>query len=306
MPTPQNIQRAELQEVSWDGQQIGEAIGEPFRVQFNPETLKVSFSNQTSGSNPSGGSAMQFVGQGKTSLSLDLWFDITSPDGVPQRLMKTDSRNPNPLEDVRDLTREVLYFITPKPASRNRFLPPGVQFLWGSFLFQGIMDSANETLEFFSEEGNPLRASISITISQQSIFYRRGVRGSPYGGSTAATAPSTTGFSSQSSATAGFGTHSAASPTPVSALPRGPNGNRTPSVPEAFEQGLNSIRAKSRQALAAMRNAADEVQGAIRRVDEPFQQTAARLGLGDRWQELADIKDIEQPRLRPLGKLLPF
>jgi len=43
---------------------------------------------------------------------------------------------------------------------------PGVRFRWGSFQFDGIVDSLEESLEFFSSDGYPLRASMSIGISQ--------------------------------------------------------------------------------------------------------------------------------------------
>ena len=48
-------------------------------------------------------------------------------------------------------------------------MPPAVCFLWGSFRFDGIMESLEESLEFFSSEGKPLRASMSLNISQQRI-----------------------------------------------------------------------------------------------------------------------------------------
>ena len=52
------------------------------QVQFNPETLKVSFANQIA--TPSGAGdqkgtpARQFVGAGTTKLSLQLWFDVSA------------------------------------------------------------------------------------------------------------------------------------------------------------------------------------------------------------------------------------
>src|SRR6266571_7985357 len=53
-------------------------------VQFNPETLKVSFANQvvtpSGGGDQKGTPGMQFVGAGTTKLSVQLWFDITVPE----------------------------------------------------------------------------------------------------------------------------------------------------------------------------------------------------------------------------------
>ena len=59
-------------------------------VQFNPETLKVTFANQIvqgSGAGDQRGSpARQFVGAGTTKLSLQLWFDVTAyPAGTARR-----------------------------------------------------------------------------------------------------------------------------------------------------------------------------------------------------------------------------
>src|SRR5215211_3777615 len=53
------------------------------KVQFNPESLKVSFANQIqtpSGAGDQRGTpARQFVGAGTTKLTLQLWFDVTAP-----------------------------------------------------------------------------------------------------------------------------------------------------------------------------------------------------------------------------------
>ena len=135
-------------------------------VQFNPDSLKVSFANQVatpSGSGDQNGpQARQFVGAGTTKLSATLYFDVTS--AIPQGLPEVD--------DVRRLTQRVAYFITPAgdpPNNPKKFIPPSVRFRWGSFQFDGIMESMEETLELFSFEGLPLRASVAIALTQQKI-----------------------------------------------------------------------------------------------------------------------------------------
>jgi len=146
----------------------GEAIDKPagsgqsVTVQFNPETLKVSFANEIKtpggGDQKSGTAGRQFVGEGTTKLALQLWFDVTAMEE-------------NPVDDVRRLTQKVVYFMTPQPVgSSPKKLPPGVRFLWGSFIFEGVVDSLEESLEFFSSEGKPLRANVSLTLSQQKIL----------------------------------------------------------------------------------------------------------------------------------------
>ena len=46
------------------------------------------------------------------------------------------------VDDVRELTQKVVYFIRPKalPDDATKFVPPGVRFAWGSFIFDGLVD----------------------------------------------------------------------------------------------------------------------------------------------------------------------
>jgi contractile injection system tube protein len=137
--------------------------GQQFEVQFNPETLKVTFANaivQPQGGDQSSGSGgRQFVGEGTTKLALQLWFDVTA--------MEKD-----PVDDVRRLTQKVVYFMTPQKSDKDpkKLAPPGVAFQFGTFLFKGMVEALEETLEFFSPEGKPLRASVNLTLAQQKIL----------------------------------------------------------------------------------------------------------------------------------------
>jgi hypothetical protein len=167
MPDATKVAKAELREIEIKAD-ITNEINEDknVKVQFNPETLKVSFKNTVvapaGGGDQNGTPSLQYVGSGSTSLTLQLWFDLT----VPQ------SDTANQVSDVRKYTEKVAYFITPAQKQENNatiYIPPAVRFLWGSFQFDGIMTSLEESLEFFSSEGIPLRASITVTISQQKI-----------------------------------------------------------------------------------------------------------------------------------------
>ena len=46
-------------------------------------------------------------------------------------------------------------------------VPPVVRFEWGTFLFSGLIESYRETLDFFSSEGVPLRAQVSLSMTHQ-------------------------------------------------------------------------------------------------------------------------------------------
>ena len=76
------------------------------------------------------------------------------------------------VDDVRRLTQKVIFFMTPTPdkADQKKMVPPATRFVWGSFLFDGIVEGLEETLEFFSPDGKPLRAQVSMTLGQQKIL----------------------------------------------------------------------------------------------------------------------------------------
>jgi len=137
--------------------------GQNVTVQFNPDTLKVTFANQLvqpqGGDQAAGNTGRQFVGAGTTKLALTLWFDVTAMIDEP-------------VDDVRRLTSKVIFFMTPQKDKKDakKLVPPGVRFSWGSFLFDGMVDGLEESLEFFSPGGKPLRASIGLTLSQQKIL----------------------------------------------------------------------------------------------------------------------------------------
>jgi hypothetical protein len=163
MPDTSPIAKAELREL--DDKFENEINRDQWTsVQFNPETLKVAFANQIQtpegAGDQNGTPARQFVGAGTTKLTLQIWFDVMAlPDGE------------NTENDVRNLTKKVSYFITPKAADNDpkKFTPPAVRFLWGSFSFDGIMESLEESLEYFSPDGRPLRANLSLSLTQQKI-----------------------------------------------------------------------------------------------------------------------------------------
>lgn len=160
MPQPQKLEKAKLIEVKSDGSE-----GTTLPVQFNPQSLKLNFSNQWASGNQPQGSSPQFVGTSTTKLSMELWFDVTLPlpDGAP------DARG-----DVRNLTAAVAYFMTVQnpndPKQENR-VPPKMKFQWGSFLFNGTMDSMDETIDLFSPDGVPLRANVSINLSKHDLTF---------------------------------------------------------------------------------------------------------------------------------------
>ena len=170
--------KAQLRELKSDG--TTEVPNSAVPVQINPETLKVSYTNtlkqaENTSTNKNGTSAVQFLSQGTTKLSVQLWFDVTAVLPPAQA----------GVTDVRKMTQKIAYFMQAKPADNdpNTVVPPAVRFVWGTFQFDGLMESMEESLEFFSPDGVPLRASVTISLMKQSIQFAF-ASGSPSPGST--------------------------------------------------------------------------------------------------------------------------
>lgn len=169
MPGPGKITRATLQPITWGEDGGPDTYGEEFEVQFNPETLKLTFSNQVAGGNQAGGSSIQFNSKGKTKLAFDLFFDVTDPK-IASKFAKPSK--PDSTADVRKISDMVLSYMQTEPNSEGeetRYVPSGVRFTWGSFRFDGVMDSVSETLDFFSADGVPLRSTVSVSLTKQDV-----------------------------------------------------------------------------------------------------------------------------------------
>lgn len=175
MNTVRELMKAKLIEIIWNssGQAEVKSGGNEVTVQFNPASLKVAFTNQVQTNDQSTNSAIQFVGRGSSKLTLELIFDIsTYRGGADSGNGDTGTTAPT---DVRELTDKVARFMKPEEEAEGeetRYIPPGVRFSWGSFLFDGIVESMDETLDLWSEDGRPLRATVALGLSQQGIFIK--------------------------------------------------------------------------------------------------------------------------------------
>jgi hypothetical protein len=169
MPDQQKIKKAVLQKIAWNEEGQVSNEGPKFEVQFNPETLNVAFSNQVAGGDQAGGSAIQFNSKGTTKLTFDLVFDVTDPK-IAERF-NADNK-PTSTKDVRKVTKLVADFMQTERSGSGKdakFTPPGIRFSWGSFRFDGVVNSITEKLEFFSADGIPLRSTLSVSITKQDV-----------------------------------------------------------------------------------------------------------------------------------------
>ena len=120
---------------------------------FNPESLKLSLTNNLGGQENSN----QATQPAKPKLETTLIFD-SSDLGM----------------DVRGGfitgTRALKEMALTNPEHNNA--PPVLELVWGNFRFEGVIESFNETLDFWSGEGVPLRSTVQLTM--QGVFGQDG------------------------------------------------------------------------------------------------------------------------------------
>ena len=125
------------------------------KVHFNPEKLELTIANaMEQNRNRRRREPPQLVTESTAKLSLELLFDTTDTGS-----------------DVRALTFQVAQMMQPRPGPRQegeqRGVPSIVVFEWGSFVFEGYIDSYKETLDFFAPEGVPLRSVLNLSLTEQ-------------------------------------------------------------------------------------------------------------------------------------------
>lgn len=120
-------------------------------VHFNPVSLQYAVSS-TIKEEGSGKTKKQYLSQVTGKLTMDLIFDNTHNG-----------------ENVQVSTSKLAKLMgSAQKADRDKKqIPPIVLFEWGGYKFQGMMEAYKETLDFFSPEGVPLRASVNLTLVQQ-------------------------------------------------------------------------------------------------------------------------------------------
>ena len=142
---------------------VGQSDDEAMTVLFNPASLKVSLTNrlqdeESGSSGTGGGQPRQATRVTTTKLETELVFDSTQSG-----------------RDVRDYTSYVKYLGTASEGDLP--CPPNVEFRWGRFTYSGVVESLNETLDFWSFEGVPLRSTMQLVM--QGTRVDQAVEGAP-------------------------------------------------------------------------------------------------------------------------------
>jgi hypothetical protein len=128
---------------------------------FNPVSLQYTVTNTLA---QQGDGRQQYVSQSTAKLTMDLVFDTTDTG-----------------KDVRLHTNLIANLMEPKRqvGTGKRALPDIVVFEWGLFSFQGMVESYKETIDFFSADGVPLRASVNLGLSRQANVFSANPKDAP-------------------------------------------------------------------------------------------------------------------------------
>ena len=131
--------------------------GVALTVDFNPASLRLAYTptgvvgaDATTGTGSWSKFPAQQTGQ-STTLSLELTFDTsTSTTG----------------ESVQARTDPLVLLTQPDPKRSGRQTRRVVRLSWGSFLFYGTVQSLQQTIDFFSDTGVPLRSTVALALSE--------------------------------------------------------------------------------------------------------------------------------------------
>jgi Contractile injection system tube protein len=152
-----DIEKAKLYHVTGEIDRP-ERSGDGISVMFNPTSLKVTLANSLKENERNSNSrAAQYVDKSSSTFTVELIFD--SSDQYERRGTVR--------KDVRKYSGVIANeFMKPEAVGDEDVEPKRCMFVWGTFLFVGIMESFDETLDFFSWEGTALRSTVSIKMTE--------------------------------------------------------------------------------------------------------------------------------------------
>jgi hypothetical protein len=143
----------------WDmgqGQAVTTSDAVALTADFDPQSLELTYSSggriggvDTTTSGTQNKTAAQQTAQTAT-LGVTLLFDTTTSVDV----------------SVQSRTDPLVQLTMPGKVGGNAPSRRVVRFQWGTFLFFGCVEQMTQTIDFFSDTGVPLRASVHLTLSQ--------------------------------------------------------------------------------------------------------------------------------------------
>jgi hypothetical protein len=126
-------------------------------VHFNPQSLRLSRRSSGTG----GGQRESRTGAQQTQIANSMGYSA----GLSVELLFDCSTTGT---NVQNDTRKIANMMARNPDGNNRASAPvkPVRFHWGDFVFYGRIDSMEETLDYWSDQGVPLRSTVSLSMTE--------------------------------------------------------------------------------------------------------------------------------------------
>ncbi|GAB3866161.1 hypothetical protein GCM10028801_38060 [Nocardioides maradonensis] len=265
---------AQLTEWDLDNDQAASG-GVDLVVDFDPKSLALTYSptgpTQGSSATASGTyneSPAQQTSQ-STSLSLELLFD-TSTDGTT----------------VQAKTDPIVSLTQPAPLGDQAPARKVVRLSWGTFLFYGTITSLSQTIDFFSEDGVPLRAELHVSLTE----VKKSDPDAGSGGSAGAGAGA--GIGASVGASASFGASAGISAGVSAGVSVGASAGISAGASAGISAGV-SIGATAGVGTTPL---------TLTQSGDTVQSLAARTS--GSWKTVAAANGIDNPRLLPPGTVI--
>jgi nucleoid-associated protein YgaU len=135
---------------------------------FNPKEFSVSRQNTWSQGKAAKGvgagknvPTLEFGGGQPASMTLELLFDTYhhQENGKPESVYQKYIEKLSKFVDVNEHLKE-------GTGKHQKKRPPRVVFVWGEFVFDGAITSMKVQYTMFTNDGRPVRASVSLSLQQ--------------------------------------------------------------------------------------------------------------------------------------------
>lgn len=156
---------SKLKIIAYEDVDFTTATGDEFEVMYNPNTFSQNFRSVWVEETPQGGTAdtQSYRRLKSDSVSFEFLFDGTGVSGVGNT-----SVDLNPAAGEVGYVQEQIdaFLEITQGLNSSTHEPNFLQLSWGTFVFNGVMESANITYKLFHSSGVPLRATINATFKQ--------------------------------------------------------------------------------------------------------------------------------------------
>ncbi|MCK5368445.1 MAG: hypothetical protein KAQ62_07825, partial [Cyclobacteriaceae bacterium] len=146
---------AKLNIVAFEDVDFSIETGEVFTVMYNPNTFNQSYKSVWVEETPQGGSAetQAYRRLKSDSVSFDFLFDGTGVSGVGGTAIDL-----NPAVGEVGYVQEQIddFLLITQGLNSSTHEPNFLQLNWGTFIFNGVMESATVTYKLFHSSGAPL------------------------------------------------------------------------------------------------------------------------------------------------------